>query len=96
MLLKFNKHRRFDTHIFSDFENDFDDSQKTKEHAQIVELKFRAVIKTMQVDPDTGEKIGDAKIHTTERFIEAQTVYGGDGGLKLYIKYKKDAISSSA
>ena len=42
----------------------------------------------MQIDPDTGEKIGDSKIHVTEVFIEAQRVYGGDAGLKLYMKYK--------
>ena len=32
--------------MFSDFEKDFGDSQKKKENAQVVELKFRAVIKT--------------------------------------------------
>ena len=42
----------------------------------------------MQIDPDTGEKIGNAKIHTIECFIEAEPVYGGDVGLKLYMKYK--------
>ena len=51
-------------------------------------MKFRAVTYIIQIDPDTGEKIGDTKIHITEVFIEAQTVYGGDVGLKLYIKYK--------
>ena len=45
------------------------------------------MITTIQVTPDTGEKIGDANIHAIERFIETQTVYGGDGGLKPYIKY---------
>ena len=59
-----------------------------KENAQIVELKFRAVVKTIGKDPDTGKPIGKPKIHTIEKFIEAQTVYGGDEGLKLYIKYK--------
>ena len=42
----------------------------------------------LQIDLDTGEMIGDTKIHITEVCIEAQTVYGGDDGLKLYIKYK--------
>ena len=59
-----------------------------KENTQIVELKFRAVIKIIEKDPDTGKPIGKPKIHTIEKFIEAQTVYGGDEGLKLYIKYK--------
>ena len=51
-------------------------------------MKYRAVIETIEIDPDTGEKIGDAKINTIEHFIEAQTAYGGDVGLKLYINYK--------
>ena len=71
-----------------DFEKHFYDSQKHKENTQIVELKFRAATYILQIDPDTGENIGDAKIHTIEVFIEAQTAYGGDVGLKLYIKYK--------
>ena len=49
-------------------------------------MKYRAVIETIEIDPDTGEKIGEARTNTIERFIEAQTVYGGDVGLKLYIK----------
>ena len=71
------------------------DSQEKKENAQIVELRFRVKIEIIQVDSDTSEKIGDAKIHTIEVFIDAQTVYGGDVGLKLYIIQNK-AISSSA
>ena len=31
--------------------------------------------------------IGDTKIEITEVFIEAETVYGGDVILKLYLKY---------
>ena len=74
--------------IFLDFEKDFYGSQKNKANAQIEELKFRVVNYILEIDPDTGEQIGDTKIHATEVFIEAETVYGGDGGLKLYIKYQ--------
>ena len=41
----------------------------------------------LEIDLNTGEKIGDTKIHITEVLIETQTAYGGDVGLKLYIKY---------
>ena len=102
VLLKFDKDRRVDKNSFLDFEKDFydsqknkDDSQKNKENTQIVELKLRVKIEIIQVDPNTGEKIGDTKIHTTEVFIETQTVYGGDVGLKLYI-IQNNAICSSA
>ena len=88
MLLKFNEVRRVDKHRILDFEEYFYDSQNNKENTQIVELKFRAVIKIIEKDPATGEQIGEPKIHTIEKFIEAQTVYGGDEGLKLYIKHK--------
>ena len=46
------------------------------------------MVEILEIDPDTGEKIGDAIIRTTEVFIEAQTTYGVDVGLKLYMKYK--------
>ena len=46
------------------------------------------MIEIIERDPDTGEPIDDAKKRTIEKPIEAQTVYGGDEGLKLYIKYK--------
>ena len=46
------------------------------------------MVKIIETDPDTGEQIGDTKVRTIEKFIEAQTVYGGDEGLKLFIKYK--------
>ena len=46
------------------------------------------MIKFIEKAPDTGKPVGKPKIHTIEKFIEAQTVYGGDEGLKLYIKYK--------
>ena len=88
VLLKLNKPRRVERNRFSDFDKDFYDSQNNKENAQIAKLKFRVVTSILEMDPDTGEKIGDTKIHTTEVFIEAETVYGGDVGLKLYIKYK--------
>ena len=88
VLLKFDKHRRVERNRFFDFEKDFYDSQKNKENAQIAELKFRAVTYILKIDSNTGEMIGDTKIHITEVLIEAQTVYGGDEGLKLYIKYK--------
>ena len=42
----------------------------------------------LQIDLDTGEKIGDTNIHITEVFIETQTVYGDDVGLNFYINYK--------
>ena len=51
-------------------------------------MSFRAVIQTIETDPGTGEQIGDAKIHTLEKFIEQETAHGGDVGLKLYIKYE--------
>ena len=42
----------------------------------------------LKIDSNTGEQLGDTEIEITEVFIEAETVYGGDVGLKLYIKYK--------
>ena len=51
-------------------------------------MKLRAAIEIIEKDTDTGEQIGKPKIHTIEKFIETQTVYGGDEGLKLYIKHK--------
>ena len=86
ILLKFDKHRRVDTNRFFEFEYDFRCSQKRKENTQIVELMFRIEVEIIEIDPDTGEQIGDAKAQTTEAFIEAETAYGGDVGLKLYIK----------
>ena len=84
-----NIHHGVDTNIFLDFEKDFEDPQKNKNHAQIVELKFRIGTWALILDLDTGDMIGDGtNISITEVFIEAETVYGGDVGLKLYIKYK--------
>ena len=88
VLFKFDVHKNLDTTKSKDSEKDFEASQKNEENAQTVELKFRVEIEIIERDPDTGEPIGDAKKQTIEKFIEAQTVYGGDVGLKLYIKYK--------
>ena len=74
--------------MFLDFEKDFYDSYNDTENAQIVELKFRVVTYILEIDLNTGEMIGDTKIRITEVFQEAKTAYGGDVGLKLYIKYK--------
>ena len=49
--------------------------KKNKENAQIVELNFRAAIKTIEKHPDTGKPIGKPKIHTIEKFIEAETLW---------------------
>ena len=84
-----NIHHGVDTNIFLDFEKDFEDPQKNKNHAQIVELKFRIGTWALILDLDTGDMIGDGtNISITEVFIEAETVYGGDVGLKVYTKYK--------
>ena len=96
MLLKFDKSDRVEEirvedsgyvkPVFSDFIKDFEDSQKLK-NTQFVELKYKAAVKIIEKDPDTGKPIGKPKTRTIERFIEAQTVYGGDEGVKLYINY---------
>ena len=88
VLLKFDKDRRVERNRFLDFEKDFYDSQIDKENTHIAELKFRVVTYISKRYLDTGEKIGDTKIEITEVLLEAETVYGGDVGLKLYIKYK--------
>ena len=59
-----------------------------KENAHFVELKYSVVVKIIEKDPDTGEPIGDPITQTTEGFIQAETIYGGDMGLRLYIKYR--------
>ena len=69
-----------------DFENNFYDSQINKENAQIAELNFRLVTYFVKIDLNTCEQIGDTKIEITEVFIEAETAYGGDVGLKLYLR----------
>ena len=83
MCSKFNEYRRVDKHRFLDFEPEYRYSQINKESAQTAELKLRAVIESIETDPDTGEQIGDAKIHTIEKCTEAETVYGGEQGLKF-------------
>ena len=88
VLLKFNEFSRVDKDIFLDFELEYRYSQINKENAQTIALRFIAVIESIEIDPDTGEQIGDAKIHTIEKFIEQEIVYGGEQGLKLYIKYE--------
>ena len=88
VLLKFNEFRRVDKDRFLDFEFEYRYSQTNKENTQIVELKFIAVIESIEIDPDTGKQIGGARIHTIEKFIEQETAHGGEQGLKLYIKYE--------
>ena len=51
-------------------------------------MKYRVAVKIIEKDPDTREPIGDPITQTTEGSIQAQEVYGGDLGLKLFIKYK--------
>ena len=87
---KFDERRRVD----GNSEKDFYGSQINKENTQTVELKFRVVTYILKMDLNTGEMIGDTKIEITEVFIKAETVYGGDVGLKLYLM-KNNAISSS-
>ena len=46
------------------------------------------MVKIIEKDPDIGEPIGDPITQTTEGVIQAETIYGGDMGLRLYIKYR--------
>ena len=84
---RYTRKRRVDNR-FLDFEKEFHDSQINKENAQIVELTFRVVTYTLKIYLNTCEMIGDTKIEITEVFIESETAYGGDVGLKLYLKYE--------
>ena len=100
VLLKYDDDR-VDQSKFTDFIKHFEDSQKKKENAHVVELKFRVEIIRQSLGDDekfqslrsVTSTIGFARsegvigeIEIKEEFIKTQTAYGGDVGLKLYIK----------
>ena len=74
---------------------------KIKTNPLVVELKFRietqrqnnitSEVKTSETFYDGDEEEGlslyiKSKVETSERFTQQETVYGGEEGLKLYIK----------
>ena len=106
MLLKFDKSGRVEETrvedsgyvkpVFNDFIKDFGDSQTNKENIHFVELKYKVVVKIIEKDPDTGEPIGDPITQTTEGFIQAETIHGGDMGLRLRIHKLQNGTSNSS
>ena len=63
---------------FLEFINRYEQIEAKKQNPQEVELKY--IIETETITED------DIVIKVTEKFVKQKTAYGGDEGLKLYLK----------
>ena len=67
-----------DTDKFPEFHNDYNESQENSSLTESSEVQFR--VKTIIKDPDTKKE------ETKVAFTDMTTVYGGNEGIKLFLK----------